>query len=57
MSFKAKSTEKPEVAGMQYHIRLKKNDIPAYVITPGDPKRVAKIASLWDSSEKMADYR
>ncbi|MBU0998381.1 uridine phosphorylase [Patescibacteria group bacterium] len=57
MSFKAKSTEKPEIAGMQYHIRLKKNDIPAYVITPGDPKRVAKIASLWDSSKEMADYR
>lgn len=57
MSFKAKSTEKPEVAGMQYHIRLKKNDIPPYVITPGDPKRVVKIASLWDTQKQMADYR
>lgn len=57
MSFKAKSAEKPEVEGMQYHIRLKKGDIPAYVITSGDPKRVAKIASLWDSSKEMADYR
>ncbi len=57
MSFKAKSAEKPEVEGMQYHIRLKKKDIPPFVITPGDPKRVSKIASLWDKSKEMADYR
>jgi len=57
MSFKSKSAEKPEVEGMQYHIRLKKNDIPSYVITPGDPKRVVKIASLWDKSKPVADYR
>ena len=57
MSFKSKSAEKPEVQGMQYHIRLKPGDIPDYVLMPGDPKRVEKIAKLWDSHEFMADYR
>lgn len=57
MSFKSSSAEKPEVQGLQYHIRLKKGDIPLYVLTPGDPKRVAKIASLWDKNGFVADYR
>lgn len=57
MSFKSKSAEKPEAAGMQYHIRLKKGDIPPYVLIPGDPKRVVKIAALWDKAEAVADYR
>lgn len=42
---------------MQYHIRLKRGDIPPYVLSPGDPKRVAKIAALWDASKFVADYR
>lgn len=57
MSFKSSSAEKPEVQGLQYHIRLKKDDIPPYVLCPGDPKRVKKIASLWDKNEFVADYR
>ncbi len=57
MSFKSSSAAKPEVQGLQYHIRLKKGDIPPYVLTPGDPKRVKKIAELWDKSKFVADYR
>jgi len=57
MAFKSKSAERPEAEGLQYHIRLKAGDIPPYVLCPGDPKRVAKIASLWDKSEFVADYR
>ncbi|MFH0942549.1 MAG: nucleoside phosphorylase [Candidatus Beckwithbacteria bacterium] len=57
MSFKSSSATKPEAAGLQYHIRLKAGDIPKYVLCPGDPKRVAKIASLWDKNEFVADYR
>ena len=44
MAFKSSSAEKPEIQGLQYHTRLKAGDIPPYVLVPGDPKRVAKIA-------------
>ncbi|MDP4030813.1 MAG: uridine phosphorylase, partial [Candidatus Beckwithbacteria bacterium] len=57
MAFKSSSAATPEAGGVQYHIRLKKGDIPPYVLTPGDPKRVQKIAALWDKSEAVADYR
>ena len=29
--------------GLQYHIQLKKGDLPNIVLMPGDPKRVEKI--------------
>ncbi|KKS80665.1 MAG: Uridine phosphorylase (Udp) [Candidatus Beckwithbacteria bacterium GW2011_GWA2_43_10] len=57
MAFKSSSAEKPEIQGLQYHTRLKAGDIPPYVLVPGDPKRVAKIAQLWDKAEEVADYR
>ena len=57
MSFKSSSAQKPEAGELQYHTRLKAGDIPPYVLVPGDPKRVAKIASLWDKAEEVADYR
>lgn len=57
MSFKSSSAAKPEAGGVQYHTRLKKGDIPPYVLIPGDPKRVVKIAALWDKPKEMADYR
>jgi len=57
MVYKAKSAKSPETEGLQYHIRMKKGDIPAYVLLPGDPGRVDKIAALWDKQEKVADYR
>jgi len=57
MVFKSSSAEKPEVQGLQYHIRLKKGDIPPYVLLPGDPGRVDKIASLWDEKKAVAYNR
>lgn len=57
MNFRSKSAEKPEQEGLQYHLHLKAGDIPADVLIPGDPKRVAKIAALWDEAEPVADYR
>lgn len=57
MSFKSSSAEKPEAQGLQYHTRLKKGDIPPYILIPGDPKRVVKIASLWNKQQFVADYR
>ena len=40
-----------------YHIRLKKGDIPEYVLLPGAPERTMKIAEHWTDTEKIASYR
>src|SRR5258708_1845268 len=57
MSFKAQSAKDPHAEGLQYHIRLKKGDIPTTVLIPGDPNRVQKVASSWDSAVEVANYR
>src|SRR3989344_5049593 len=57
MAFKSSSAKVPQAGGLQYHTRLKAGDIPPYVLVPGDPKRVAKIATLWQSAKEVADYR
>lgn len=41
----------------QYHIQCGEGDVARYVLLPGDPKRVAKIADTWDEARKVADYR
>ena len=51
------SAKAPVVAGKQYHIDCKEGDVARYVITPGDPARVNKIASLWDSAREIANHR
>lgn len=43
--------------GKQYHIRCGEGDVARYCLLPGDPKRVSKIADMWDSSHLVADYR
>ncbi len=43
--------------GKQYHIRCKEGEVAKYCLLPGDPKRVGKIAEMWDSGELVADYR
>lgn len=43
--------------GKQYHIRCGEGDVARYCLLPGDPKRVEKIANMWDSSHMVADYR
>ncbi|MFS0974043.1 nucleoside phosphorylase [Enterococcus avium] len=40
-----------------YHIRLKKGDIPNYVLLPGAPERTTKIAEHWTDVEEVAFYR
>lgn len=51
------SAKAPTVAGKQYHIDCKSGDVARYVLVPGDPARVGKIASLWDSSHEVAYHR
>lgn len=51
------SAKSPAVSGKQYHINCGKGDVARYVLTPGDPARVDKIASLWDSAKEVAYHR
>lgn len=46
-----------EGGGYQYHVGLRPGDIGEYVILPGDPHRVPKIAAYFDNAEKVADSR
>ncbi len=43
--------------GIQYHLHIKKGDVGRYVILPGDPKRVEKIAAYLDDAKFVADSR
>lgn len=42
---------------IQPHIMCGVGDVAKYVLLPGDPGRVGRIASFFDESEKVADYR
>lgn len=44
-------------SGVQYHLHTKRGDVGRYVILPGDPKRVAKIAAHLDDAKLIADNR
>ena len=46
-----------EGGGYQYHVGLKPGDVGEYVILPGDPHRVPKIAAYFDDAQKVADSR
>lgn len=46
-----------EGGGYQYHVGLRPGDVGEYVILPGDPHRVPKIAAYFDNPEKVADSR
>ncbi|HDI12248.1 MAG TPA: uridine phosphorylase, partial [Candidatus Bathyarchaeota archaeon] len=47
--------ESPE--GRQYHIACKPGDLAKYLLIPGDPERVPKIAKHWDSAREVAYHR
>jgi len=42
---------------IQPHIMCGVGDVAEYVLLPGDPGRVGRIASFFDRAEKVADYR
>ena len=42
---------------IQPHIMCGVGDVAKYVLLPGDPKRVEKIASFFDEAWKVSDYR
>jgi uridine phosphorylase len=41
----------------QYHIQCRKGDLAEYLLVPGDPERVGKIASFWDSAKEISCHR
>lgn len=41
----------------QYHLEVKEGDVASTVIVPGDPGRVEKISSQWDSFSEVARHR
>ncbi len=41
----------------QYHIACAKGDLAKYLLIPGDPDRVPKIAHFWDSAKKVSCHR
>jgi uridine phosphorylase len=51
------SATAPTTAGKQYHIECAEGDVARYVILPGDPGRVSKIASVWDEAHEVAHHR
>jgi uridine phosphorylase len=42
---------------LQYHVHLKKGDVGRYVLLPGDPGRVPKIAAFFDEAHEVAFNR
>ena len=42
---------------IQPHIMCGVGDVAKYVLLPGDPKRVEKIAAFFDEARKVAEYR
>ena len=43
--------------GLQYHIRCRPGDVAPYVLLPGDPGRVPKIAEYWEEARFVAQNR
>ena len=43
--------------GKQYHIYCGQGDLEETLLVPGDPDRIPKIASYWDSSTEVASNR
>lgn len=46
-----------EGSGKQYHIGVGPEDVGEYVIVPGDPQRVPKIAAYFDDAKKVGESR
>jgi uridine phosphorylase len=45
------------VGAKVYHLMAGPGDIAPYVLTPGDPDRVPRIAKYWDSARQVAVHR
>ncbi|HWQ17234.1 MAG TPA: uridine phosphorylase [Sulfolobales archaeon] len=50
-------SEKPTVSGKQYHLMIGEGDVARYILLPGDPERVPRIAKTWDKYRHVATHR
>jgi len=41
----------------QYHINCKRGDLAEYLLVPGDPERVPKIARYWSNAREVSSHR
>jgi len=41
----------------QYHIACRTGDLAEYLLVPGDPDRVPRIAKFWDSAKSVSSHR
>ncbi|MEM0441079.1 MAG: uridine phosphorylase [Candidatus Caldarchaeum sp.] len=51
------SAKEPRAGEEFYHVRVKKGEIAPYVLMPGDPERVPKIAQFWDEAREISFHR
>jgi uridine phosphorylase len=51
------SAKEPMSGDEFYHVRVKKGGVAPYVLMPGDPDRVPKIARFWDRAEEVSYHR
>jgi uridine phosphorylase len=42
---------------IQYHINCKRGDLAQYLLIPGDPERVSKIAKQWSNAKQVSSHR
>ncbi|HHV39160.1 MAG TPA: nucleoside phosphorylase [Tepidimicrobium sp.] len=42
---------------LQYHLKIREGDVAPYVLLPGDPDRVEKVAGYWDEVKLVAKNR
>jgi uridine phosphorylase len=44
-------------SGKQYHIQCSPGDLAEFLLVPGDPDRIPKLAKFWDTSREVATNR
>jgi len=42
---------------VQYHINCKRGDLAPYLLVPGDPQRISKIAQYWSRAKEVSSHR
>lgn len=57
MTMKPTAKMPSQKGNRQYHIACRKGDLAPYLLMPGDPGRVSKIAKLWDNKKEVAFHR
>lgn len=51
------SAREPRSGEEFYHVRVKPGEVAEYVLIPGDPERVPKIAKFWDEAREVSFHR